>query len=113
MEESNKEKIEKLTKQVENLTVNLNAINYNLSKYKDLSSLIIQTESINKIRRYGEKEYLSKFAANPSRNVSSFMRPFLYTQAMEKKLLEKRVEIFNEINKVKFEIKLLEDNKNE
>ena len=72
-----------------------------------------QSESINKIRRYGEKEYLSRFAGNPNRNVSSFMRPFLYTQAMEKKLLEKKIEILSDINKIKFEIHLLEDNKNE
>ena len=111
MGQSNREKIDILNKQLQNFTVNLNAINYNLSKYKNLSSLIIQTESINKIRRYGEKEYLSKFAANPNRNISSFMRPFLYTQSMEKKLLEKRIEIFSDINKIKFEIQLLEDKK--
>lgn len=113
MDESTKEKIDTLNKKLQDLTVNLNAVNYNLSKYSGLSSLIIQSESINKIRRYGEKEYIARFVANPNRNISSFMRPFLYTQAMEKKLLEKRTEIFTEMNKIKFEIQLLENNKDE
>ena len=109
----NKEKIDVLNKQLQNLVVNLNAVNYNLSKYENLSSFIIRSEAINKIRRYGEKEYITRFASNPNRNVSSFMRPFLYTQAMEKKLIEKRNELFTEINKIKFELHLLENNKNE
>lgn len=113
MNEENKEKIDLLHKQIQNLTVNLNAVNYNLTKYMDLSSLIIKSEAINKIRRYGEKEYLIRFASNQNKNISSFMRPFLYTQAMEKKLIEKRNELFTEINKIKFELHLLESDKNE
>lgn len=107
------ENINILNNKLQQLTVNLNAINYNLSRYTNLSSYIIRSESINKIRRYGEKEYINRFSSNPNRNVSAFMRPFLYTQAMEKKLIEKRNEIFTEINKIKFEISILENDTNE
>lgn len=111
MKEENKEKFEILKKNLVTLSVNLDAINYSLSKYRDLSSFIIRSESINKIRRYGKVEYIKRFAADPNRNVSSFMRPVLYTEAMEKKLLEKKLEIIEEIKKAQFAIRMLENEK--
>lgn len=109
MNEDNQKLLESLKKDLVNLDVNLNAINYSLSKYRDLSSFIIKSEAINKIRRYGKVEYIKRFAADPNRNISSFMRPVLYTEAMEKKLVEKRMEIMEDIKNKKFEIHLLEN----
>lgn len=105
---TNAEKQVALKKTLLSLEVSLKSVLSSLDIYQDTANTMLKLESVNKIRRYGRQEYARRYLQNPSKNVSSHMRLFLYHKAMEEKLKSMAESLKNGIYEVQFDLYKLE-----
>ena len=79
----NKKELRKLEKRLLTVNVTLESIKNDLSKYINVSTDFLETESIDKKRRYGISEFKKMFLQDPGGRISSFMKTFIYIKNME------------------------------
>jgi hypothetical protein len=79
----NKKELRKLEKRLLTVNITLESIKNDLSKYLNTSNDFLETESIDKKRRYGISEFKRAFLQDPGGRVSSFMKTFTYIKNME------------------------------
>jgi len=83
------------------LDIRLQAINDELDKYKNAPYLLIEAESIGKMRRYGKEYYETQYLKNSAKNYSDFMKTFLYLKSTEFQLHMAKKDILNRIKTFK------------
>ncbi len=79
---SNKE-LRKLEKRLLTVNVTIEGIKNDFLKYINTSNDFLETESIDKKRRYGISEFKRLFLQDQGGRVSSFMKTFSYIKGME------------------------------
>ena len=87
----------------------LKSVQTELNKYWGLYFTFLQTEAINKIRRYGKKYYKDNYLKNIDGNISDFMTSYLYLKHTEEQLTKLKETLTHDKKTLTLEIKKLED----
>jgi hypothetical protein len=100
-------------KDAENKLATLKAIFSNnqdeLKRYLNTTDDFLETEAIDKKRRYGIGEFKRQFLHDPAGKVSSFMRTFIYIQSMETLLIHNHKALYMEILRLEKHIQFLKN----
>jgi hypothetical protein len=109
----NKEKIQEIERKLISLRISFDSIKEELKKYLKSTDDFLETEAIDKKRRYGKNEFKRSFLQEPNGKVSSFMRTFLYIQSMEFILTNNYKVLYIEISKLEKQLESLKANDND
>ena len=83
----------------------LDIIDKELKKYKDIPYIFLESEAFNKIDRYGREYYKNNYLLNPNKNVSAFMKSFVYLKNAEAQLINLRKSFTDEYELIEKQIK--------
>ena len=100
-------KIQEAENKLMTLKVIFNNNQDELKRYLGTTNDFIETETIDKKRRYGVSEFKRLFLQDPNGKISSFMRTFVYIQSMEAVLVNNHKALYMEIFKLEKHIEFL------
>ena len=89
----------KIDKEEELLSL-LENVNDDIDRYDSMSFILAQTDSVDKVRRYGFDGYKRRFLENPKENITRHMQSFIYLKNMENMLENTKEYVFDEIDRL-------------
>jgi len=83
------------------IELKLSIIEPEFVKYENLAYKFLEAEAMNKINRYGKEFYKNSYLKNHDKNVSDFMKSFLYLKHTEEQLRVLKETLTEEHEKIK------------
>lgn len=71
-------------------SIQLKVVMDNIKKCNNILDVLVETESMSKMRRFGSGDYKQYYLRNPDRMYSSFMKTFLYFKDVDACLCDMR-----------------------